>query len=122
MPLAFVVVVVLTPVCRFVIATFAPGTTAFDGSKTVPLISPLLAFCENARGDNTIMITITNRRLNLRDAYVVISSPPEFVFRRSPNFVGRIPGMLFPGNYKSPAASELYLQTKSRESDESRSR
>src|SRR5712672_1957853 len=122
MPLAFVVVVVLTPVCRFVIATFAPGTTALDGSKTVPLISPLLAFCENARDDNTITISSTNKRLNLRDAYVVISSPPEFAFRRLPKFVGRIPGMLFRDNYESPAASELYLQTKSRESDESWSR
>src|SRR5882762_3251486 len=89
MPLALVVVVVLTPVCRLVIATLVPGTTAFEGSKTVPLISPLLAFCENASGDNTITISSTNRRLNLRDAYVVISSPPEFVFRRFPKFVGR---------------------------------
>src|ERR1700683_5762777 len=49
MPSEFVVVTVTTPVCTLVIVTRTPGTTAPEESETVPLISPVLAFCPTAR-------------------------------------------------------------------------
>src|SRR6266581_9156738 len=77
MPAEFVVETLLTPVCTFVRVTCTPNITAPELSVTVPLISPVLAFCPRAK---VPMEAITNEQLILLHIFrwlVLMAHPPD---------------------------------------------
>ena len=93
MPAPLVVTIVLTPVCVFVIVTFTPATEAPDESITVPLISPVLAFCPRARLPISVISRSKPKRPDLHSPSILLivaitmAQPPEF---NTPRFGGTL--------------------------------
>src|SRR5882757_3792358 len=74
MPAEFVVETMLTPVSTLVIVTVAPGTNAPVESITVPLISPVFAFCPRAK---FVIRLAANNRPTRPTILKLIAEPPE---------------------------------------------
>src|SRR6266496_685743 len=78
MPAEFVIETVDIPVCTFKIVTFTPGSTAAVLSVTVPLISPVFAFCAKAVAPNRVRSSIKPTRALVLRPVVLIVQPPKF--------------------------------------------
>src|SRR5713101_2383593 len=126
MPDELVVVTVLTPVSALVIVTLTPPTTAPVESSTVPLISPVLAFCPNAKPPIRITSINNPKRQLGRRPFVLIAQPPRN--QLISGLKSRRAFFLKPEDRKSPRkkrspttrGADSMLEYRMSESDESR--
>src|SRR5580692_5563977 len=84
MPAEFVASTVATPVCTLVMVTVTPETNAPEGSETVPLISPVFAFCAQIRLVVKVRNNATTRRTRLPACINLIAETSGANFEKEP--------------------------------------
>src|SRR5450755_21944 len=94
MPAEFVLSTLATPVCTLVMLTVTPETKAPEGSETVPLISPVFAFCAQIKLVVKVRNNATTRRSGLPACVNLIAetSGAKFGKEPAPQFVQDVGG------------------------------